>query len=186
MPETGLSEEEVLNLRQKFGENVLPEKEEFSTLELLVNQFKNPLIYILLSMKFLIATVSLFAGLLSLIFFLLNLKQTGNLALSQTLAFTILARADLIYVFSFKNLKKPIFKTENFFQNKYLFWGVLYAFLLIFVALYLPLLNKFLGTVPLNLSHWLIILTTSLLVTLLIEIIKFVKSINKTTSTFQI
>jgi len=45
---SGLSEEEVKNRRKKFGMNRLPEEKTFSALRLFLEQFKSPLIYILL------------------------------------------------------------------------------------------------------------------------------------------
>ncbi|MDP1709814.1 MAG: cation-transporting P-type ATPase, partial [Candidatus Komeilibacteria bacterium] len=49
MPETGLTTAAAIKLRQKFGENVLPAKAEgLAWFFILLNQFKSPLIYILL------------------------------------------------------------------------------------------------------------------------------------------
>ncbi|MDP2637572.1 MAG: HAD-IC family P-type ATPase, partial [Candidatus Levybacteria bacterium] len=46
--EKGLSNEEVINRQQQYGLNVLPEKPPPSHFTLIVQQFKNPLIYVLL------------------------------------------------------------------------------------------------------------------------------------------
>ncbi len=46
--EDGLSEEEVKLYRKEFGKNELPEKESLSKLKIFLEQFKSPLIYILL------------------------------------------------------------------------------------------------------------------------------------------
>jgi len=126
------------------------------------------------SMKFLILSISLIIGFLCLFFFAYIFKKIGDLALARTLTFAIVASVDLIYVFSFKNLKRSIFMTENFFQNKVLFFGVLYGFILTFAAIYLPVLNRILGTVPLKLSHWLLVFTVALIATLWTEIIKLI------------
>ena len=72
----------------------------------------------------------------------------------------------------YKNLKKPIIKTENFFQNKFMFFGVAYGFLLIFLAIYLPFLNKVLGTTPLASFHWLLVFSVALIATLIVELVK--------------
>ncbi len=47
-PKKGLSEKEVLKRRKKFGRNILLQKKSFSKIKLFLNQFKSPLVYILL------------------------------------------------------------------------------------------------------------------------------------------
>ncbi len=96
----------------------------------------------------------------------------GNFALGSTLVFATLGSIDLMYAVSFKNLKKPIIKIEKFFENKFLFLGILYGFLLLFLAIYFPPLNKILGTIPLNLWHWGLVLGMGIITTLLLELIK--------------
>ncbi|MEK7557955.1 MAG: HAD-IC family P-type ATPase [Patescibacteria group bacterium] len=125
------------------------------------------------SSMFLIIAVSLSIGLLTLFLFLYFYHKTNNLILAQTIVFATVASVDLIYIFSFKNLNKPLLKMDNFFSNKYLLWGVFYGFALIFIALYIPIFNKILGTVPLNLFHWLFILIITIISTVIIEIFKF-------------
>jgi len=122
--------------------------------------------------KFLIFAISLVTGILSLfLFWYFGIKQ-GNLNLGRTIAFAVIASDNLIYIFAFKDLKKPIIQMKNFFQNKYLFLGVAYGFLLIFLAIYFPFLNKILGTIPLEPFHWLLILSVALISTLIVELSK--------------
>jgi magnesium-transporting ATPase (P-type) len=45
----GLSSPQVLQQRQQYGENVLPSAKKTSAWGILINQFKNPLIYIILA-----------------------------------------------------------------------------------------------------------------------------------------
>jgi Ca2+-transporting ATPase len=127
------------------------------------------------SMVLLIGAISLTIGFLSLVLFCFYLSLNQNLALAQTMAFAALASVDLIYIFSFKNLKEPLIKTGNIFKNPYLFLGIAYGFILLFAAIYLPGLNKILGTVPLKEQHWLIIFSFGLTITLFLETIKFFK-----------
>lgn len=44
----GLSQNQVISMRQKYGENKLPEEKQITYLQIFFNQFKSPLIYILL------------------------------------------------------------------------------------------------------------------------------------------
>jgi len=121
---------------------------------------------------FLILVISLTTGLLALFLFSQSLKGIQDLNLARTLTFATIAASSLIYIFAFKNLKKIIVKTENFFQNKFLFLGILYGFILVFAAVYIPQLNKVLGTVPLKPLHWFLVFGVGLFVTLLVEVIK--------------
>jgi len=126
-------------------------------------------------MIFLIFSISLITGLLSLLLFY-YFNQLGNLNLARTISFATITTGSLVYIFAFKNLKKPIVQTENFFQNKYLFLGIIYGFFLLFLAIYLPNLNHILGTVPLLPFHWLLVFGTAFIVTFLIEIIKLLSN----------
>lgn len=121
------------------------------------------------SMIFLIFTISFVVGFSSLGIFWHIYHKDGNLELARTIVFATLAIVSLVYIFAFKSLKKPIIRTENFFKNKYLLLSVIYGFALVFAAIYVPALNKLLGTVPLGLSHWLIVFGVAIVTTLLID-----------------
>jgi Ca2+-transporting ATPase len=100
----------------------------------------------------LILSITIFVSLIStFLFFKIGIKGE-NLKLASTLVFATLGAIDLIYVISFKNLKKPIIKTEGFFKNKFALGAITYGFLLLFLAIYLSPLQKVLNTVALDLS----------------------------------
>ncbi|HPO75328.1 MAG TPA: HAD-IC family P-type ATPase, partial [Candidatus Pacearchaeota archaeon] len=128
--------------------------------------------------KILIAAISLSVGILSLFLFWNFGVKEGNIKLGQTIAFASIAIVSLVYVFAYKNLEKPIIKTENFFKNKFMFFSVVYGFLLIGLAVYLPFLNKVLGTVPLEPFYWLIIFGIAVFATLVVELTKILKNKN--------
>ncbi len=123
-------------------------------------------------MKFLIFAISLIIGISSLAFFWYFYKTTGNLDLARTIAFSIVVLPDFFYIFSFKSLKKSIFRTEGFFKNKYLFLAVIFGCVLMLAAIYVPSLNKILGTVPLKPFYWIFALGIALITTFLVEIVK--------------
>jgi len=50
--ENGLNAEEILRRQKKYGKNKLPERKKTTTLEVFLNQFKNPLIFILIVAAF--------------------------------------------------------------------------------------------------------------------------------------
>jgi Ca2+-transporting ATPase len=128
--------------------------------------------------RFLILSVSLTTGLLALLFFWQTMDRTQNLNLAQTITFATIASASLIYIFTFKNLRKSLIKSENFFKNKLLFLGVIYGYALILVAVYLPQANKILGTVPLKPIYWLLVLAVGVLSIVWIEAAKLIRKKN--------
>ncbi len=129
--------------------------------------------------KLLIFVLSLTVGILSiLLFWHFGLRQ-GDLNLGRTLCFAALATTTLIYVFACKNFRKPIIKTEHLFKNKYLFLSVAYGFLLLLAAIYLPFLNRILGTVPLKFIYWLPVFGVAIVSTAVVELVKILKIKNK-------
>jgi Ca2+-transporting ATPase len=135
--------------------------------------------------KFLIVLISLTAGLLTLGLFQLFLHSFGqSLVLARTVSFASLGVTSLFYVFSCRNLDKPIFK-QNQLQNPWLIVAVAGGFLLQISAVYLKPLQGFLHTQSLSLTVWLLIIGVNLLVICLIEGVKwiFVRSTNKATLT---
>jgi Ca2+-transporting ATPase len=127
----------------------------------------------------LISSITIFVSLISIfLFFNFGIKE-GNLRLASTLVFATLGTIDLIYVISFKNLRKLIIKTENFFENKFLPFAILYGFLLLFFAIYFPPLQRALDVVPLKLWHWGIVFGVGILTTFLLEILKMFFAKNK-------
>lgn len=123
-------------------------------------------------MKYLVAGVSLIIGLLSLLLFR-YFEKTSGLEVAQTVAFATVASVSLVYIFSFKNLTKSIFSPGGLFNNKFLFYAIGYGFLLILVAIYVPFFNNLLNTVPLGISHWILIFAVAIITTLWVELIKY-------------
>jgi len=124
-------------------------------------------------MIFLVIAVSLTVGLMTLGVFFYYYQTTDNLILARTVAFVSFSLVSLVYIFSFKNLKKFVLASENLFTNPYLYLSVVYGLILIFASVYLPGLNKALGTVPLALEHWFWVILIALAATAWVEIVKY-------------
>lgn len=128
------------------------------------------------SMKLLIFLISSTVGLSALALFAYYWNISGDFTLARTIAFATVASCSSIYIFAFKNLNKLIIQTENFFKNKYLIAAVIYGFLLILAAIYLPFLNRILGTTPLKSNHWLLIFGVGLLIIFWVELFKLINN----------
>lgn len=90
----------------------------------------------------------------------------------RTIIFAMLGIDSLLYVFSCRSLKKPIWQ-DNLFKNPWLLIAVAGGFALQLVALYLPFAQDFLETQALNWWEWGWILTASAIVIVIIESIKW-------------
>ncbi|KKT42382.1 MAG: calcium-translocating P-type ATPase, PMCA-type, Ca2+-transporting ATPase [Microgenomates group bacterium GW2011_GWC1_44_37] len=123
-----------------------------------------------LPMILLIVAISLTAGLTALFAFH-HIFNGTNLQLAQTVAFAVIGSIDLTYIFSYKDLKKPIYQM-NLFDNKYLLGAVGYGFILLLLGIYHPMVNRLLGTTPLDLKQWIYPLLASLATILWVEVVK--------------
>ncbi|MEA3355583.1 MAG: HAD-IC family P-type ATPase [Patescibacteria group bacterium] len=128
--------------------------------------------------KLLIGLISTVTGLLALGVFWWYLKITQDIVLARTLAFTLLGVDSLLYVFSCKTLKEPLWK-EKLFNNMWLVGAVLIGLSFQVMALYVPGLQKVLKTVGLGFKEWLIVAVGGLLVMVMIEGIKFTYNRNE-------
>lgn len=122
--------------------------------------------------RIIIALVSGFTALLALLFFSYFLK-TQNLALSQSAVFALLGLTTLFYVFSCRNLTQPLFKT-NFLDNPWLILAILGGLVLVLLPFKVTFVGQFLGIMPLESEHWVIILVIVLTIIALIEVAKWV------------
>jgi Ca2+-transporting ATPase len=124
-------------------------------------------------MKTIIAMISISVGLMTLGLFTYLLKTTGDLSLARTAVFLTLGSVSIIYVMSFKNLSHPIFKIKDFFNNIYLFLGIIYGFILLGISLYVPWIRNLLDLKMIGWPLALVILGIGLTVTAMVETAKY-------------
>ncbi len=122
--------------------------------------------------KLLIGLISLLSAIGTLIFFYYFWQTFNNISYAQTVSFTFLAISTLLYVFSIRNLNKPIWKT-NLLTNKFLLISIIIGFGLQTLAIYTPWLQKIFQTTPLGFSEWLLIISSCLILIGIIEGVKF-------------
>jgi len=90
----------------------------------------------------------------------------------RTLFFAILIFKSISGIFSIRSFNLPIHKIKQF-QNPYLFLAFFSGLVLMALAVYTPFLNKMLGTSPLDIKAWLIVLFVAVINILMIEAVKF-------------
>ncbi|MDZ7798086.1 MAG: HAD-IC family P-type ATPase [Patescibacteria group bacterium] len=122
-------------------------------------------------MKVMIAIISVLSAIASFIIFVYFYETTGNLTLARTIAFTNLAFDSLPLAFSIRSLRRSILKM-NPFKNKALVAAVIFCLFLQLAAVYVPFLQRVLRTESLGLIHWGVIVLTTLIEIIIIEITK--------------
>ena len=95
----------------------------------------------------------------------------GDLAYVRTIIFALLSTDSLFYIFSIKSFHQPLWQ-ENFFDNWYLLFSIGLGFAMMIPAVYLPVMNRFLGTIPLSARDAAVVIGIALLDVCLIEVVK--------------
>jgi Ca2+-transporting ATPase len=120
-------------------------------------------------MKRLIALISLSTDFILLALFAHLYKINWNIEHLRTLFFAALALNQVLFVFSCKNLKKPIWR-YNLFDNHFLNLSAVVAILLVMGAIYIPFLQNILSLRPLIFWDWIILFAIALFNLLVIEL----------------
>ena len=134
-----------------------------------------------LEIKYLILLISVVTGVVTLLAFSRFWSLNGDVVSARTLAFAMLGMNTLIYVFSARSLRQPIWQTK-FFSNPWLLLAVFGGFLIQLGALYTPILQRLLATRPLTHIEWLLVMSQAVFVIGLIEGVKWIFSRKRLTT----
>jgi Ca2+-transporting ATPase len=119
-----------------------------------------------------IVMVSLMLVIGSFGLFKLELTLTGdNEALARTLAVNIFVFGEMFYLFNCRSMTHPVWAL-GLFSNSLLWVGVGVMTLLQLLYTYLPVFNTIFQSAPMGLSEWGLVLTSSLLIFIVVEIDK--------------
>lgn len=129
---------------------------------------------------FIIIAVSFISGIISLGFFWYFGTFKGNMVLGQTMAFMSIAFSSIAYIFSCRTFRKPFWKYENFWSNKWLFVVVGISLFLAIIITYFPPTQKLLGLESLNMFHWGLLVAKGIILILIIEISKIFFKVKRT------
>ena len=126
--------------------------------DILTNRFK---------LRLLIEGIILALGALAAYLFTLN--TTDNLAEARTVAFATLAVLQLLHIFNVRN--EGVIKLDrSLFSNSYVWGAIVLVLSLQALAIYQPLMNRVLHTVPLDMSNLVIVVTAAVAVALIIQV----------------
>lgn len=146
------------------------EKKERDVMEKKPEGHKVPLLTT--EMKVIIFAIGIITDLILLGLFLWLLNETRNIQYVQTMIFAALGIDSLLYVFSCKSLRRSIWHI-NPFSNLYLVGAVIFGFLMLGIALYVPVFQRVLRTVPLGPKDWLILISLGIIEIIAIELAKW-------------
>jgi Ca2+-transporting ATPase len=124
-------------------------------------------------MAVLIGLVSVVTGTLVLLGYMWYLSMGVGVDKARTVAFAMLGVDSLFYVFSCRSLHKPIWKDVPW-KNPWLLGAVGMGLMIQLAAIYLPILQRMLHTVALEVSDWGVILAFSVVVVMTIELTKVI------------
>ncbi len=130
-------------------------------------------------MKIMIAIISIVSNIVLFGLFYYFLKVTGDIAVARTLMFIGLGIDSLLYIYSVRSMRRHVWHM-NPFDNKYLTGAVLFGWLMLVGAVYLPPLQTLLRTVSLSWEYWIVMGAFGLLNVALIEIVKGIFLVKKT------
>lgn len=118
---------------------------------------------------FLIFLISFLSGIFALAAFWYFGLYQNNLELGRTMALMAISFNSVLYIFCCRTFRHPFWRYENFWSNKWLFAAVAFSLILQVSITYIPLTQKFLSVVPLNLAHWGLLLVFAAAIVLIIE-----------------
>jgi Ca2+-transporting ATPase len=146
---------------EKKEKEIMRRKPECKSVPLLIRESKT-----------LIFIIGFFASFILLTLFIWLWIKGSSLDYIRTMIFACLSIQSIFYIFSCRNLKKNLWEI-NPFSNKYIIGAFIFITVMLFLAIYFPLFQIVLKTVPLTFQDWLILLIFGIISLLLIEITKF-------------
>jgi magnesium-transporting ATPase (P-type) len=120
-----------------------------------------------------IAFVSFLIGGLTLAMFAYLQAQGAEKAVARTIAVNTLAAGQLFYLFNCRKIRQSSL-SSGFFSNRYAFLAVAALAVLQLLFVYVPFMNTFFDTAPIEGTYWLYSLAAGLVVFALVELEKFI------------
>jgi Ca2+-transporting ATPase len=124
------------------------------------------------NMKKFITFVSILFGISALSFYVIAEKFSGwDLSTVRTALFVFMSVDSLLFTLSIRDYHRTIFR-KGLFSNQYLNFSILFGFLLLLIAVYIPELRGVLKTTELGLNHWAWVFGVAFSEILIIELAK--------------
>ncbi len=125
-----------------------------------------------------ILSVSFSAGLLALYLFSHFNTDPSHTTFASTIAFASLGALDIIYIYSFKDLSRPIWKIKHIFDNKVLNLSFIGSWMFLLLPFFVKPIGNLLEVERLRVINGLEVISVGLIATVIIEVIKGIKQGN--------
>ncbi len=103
-----------------------------------------------------------------------ELKLGASVEQARTVAVNVFVMAELFYLFNCRSLTVSIF-SMNFFSNKWLIYGSLTMILLQLLFTYLPIMNLFFASAPIDINSWLRVVGASFIIFSIVALEKYLR-----------
>lgn len=121
-----------------------------------------------------VGLISAYIGILLFFIFKWIYSKTGDIDLARSVVFITSAISSIYYLYSFKDLKTPIWKTKGIFRNNFLNFAVLLSSFFAFLPLLLPMLRDVFKISNLNWNYFLVILGFQFSLLIWVEFVKLI------------
>jgi len=125
----------------------------------------------------LIGVISITSAIFALGLFGHFYQAHGNPAQGRSIVFASFAINSMVYIFSYRSMRKPIYRMNKLSANKPLIWAVLAGLLTAVIAFWIPGLRDLLGIVPLSLEEWTWVVGVALALLVIVEIGKSISNL---------
>jgi Ca2+-transporting ATPase len=98
-----------------------------------------------------------------------------------TMAFATLSFSELLRAFTARSERYPVLRI-GLFTNPYMFYAVAFSIVVLVAGIYVPFLQRFLGTVPLSMTEWEIILPLLVVPAAAAEVTKWAQGLARRTA----
>jgi Ca2+-transporting ATPase len=124
----------------------------------------------------LIGVISTVSALVGLMLFGHYFQAHNNPLEGRSFAFASFAINSMIYIFAYRSMRRPIFRSSPLSANKPLVAAVLSGLLVAIIAFLVPGLQRILEIVPLHLDDWLLVMGVALGLLVIVEISKAISN----------
>lgn len=107
-----------------------------------------------------------------------ELRQGSSVAAARTCAVNVFVFGEIFYLFNCRSLRHTMFRI-GLFSNRWVLGGVCLMVLLQLLFTYLPVMHTAFGSQPIGLREWVLIISASLVVYLVIEFEKWLRARKK-------
>jgi Ca2+-transporting ATPase len=102
----------------------------------------------------LIGIISIASSIFALALFGHFYNTHGNPVEGRSIVFASFAVNSMIYIFAYRSMRRPVYRSGPLSRNKPLIWAVLGGLLMVAIAFIFPGIRNLLGIVPLSLGEW--------------------------------